>query len=207
MKRIIIALLIIILSFTALSLALLYSPLPSVGLSSETQYDANYFINKITSDNVKIFDKNKYVITQTELSGYVNQHLKDINSIEGGGYFTIDAIDVKISQQEILLFVYGKYAFLPVKLQITLTPFYDKDNNNVVLKIVDMKVSKVNLPPGLYKRFIREDILNEGYIIPIGGPEHIIITDIEFADEAILIYYQIDSRGVLEDLFKSFFGR
>ncbi|KAB3529220.1 hypothetical protein [Alkaliphilus serpentinus] len=207
MKRFVIILLTLLLSFVVISVTLLYSPLPAPEISTEIVYDVDYFINKISSDNLQLFEKNKYVITEEELNGYIHQHFTEIALNQSPNSFSLEAIDLRLNEDEILLLIYGKYSILPVKLQVTLVPFHNKEANTLAMVVADVKISRLKLPPTVVKRILKEEYLTEGYLIPLEGPENIIINHIQFGYKAISIYYSIDKAGVMESLLKSLFGK
>lgn len=173
-------------------------------------YDENYFLSKIPSDKIRLFEENIFVITENELNGYINYQINKGNLTASFGQLDINSVEIELKDQLINMMLYGNLKILPVKIESRLLPKYQREQQQISLSIEDIKLSKIKVSNNLFNRVIGSRVMQygalviseEGIFLPISSPDAIEISNVIFQEGQLVFYYKINSKKILEDIIK-----
>ncbi|WP_026477014.1 hypothetical protein [Alkaliphilus transvaalensis] len=180
--------------------------------SSEIIYDEGYFITKFASENIQLLKENKFILTEEELNGYLNFQLENSHLSLENGPFKANHIVVNLLDEGLVLNIHGRLYGLPVRIQTELTTIYN--NEKVYFTMRNFKFSRINVPERFFTKLIGDSLGMDSSIsdenqfyLPIEFHEMVHINSIDFKQEGIFIYYELDREKLLEELMRDFRGR
>ncbi len=187
----------------------LYYPPPSkTPFPSDIIYDENYFFTKFSQHNIQLLKENNFVITEDELMGYLNYQLKSNQFAINNNVFKLTYVDLFLLDNEVVLNIYGKISFLPVKVQTTLQPDYNDEK--IFFSLKDITLSRLNLPKKYHTKLMEEAlgmssiIEEDGFILPLQINEMVIINSVQFQYKKINIQYRLNREKLLENFVNEF---
>lgn len=202
-KAIIIFFIIILLIFLSAFFAIYY-PHSILSVGDDIIYDEAYFISKFADNNLQLFAENMFVITEDELNGFITYRNQDSRLLlQKSSPLHVNHVEVELLQGEVLLTLYGKLYFAPMKIEVQLIPAYRE--GSLFLKLKGAKLSRAKIPVSLLNYLLKDlYTFNNGteLILPINTPDTILVKDIQFEENQIILYYQINREKVLEQLLK-----
>jgi|GEM_PF-5565353 len=177
-----------------LSYSIIY-PIPSSVASIDgNELNESYFINKILLNHINPQNENQLVITEEELNGYIAYRLKkDSFRIDG---LLITHCEIELLDQKLVLIAYGKYSFIPVKLEAHLLPSLQQDK--LTFAIESLRLSRIKIPNTLVAKLYDAS----SYALPLNTLQILEIKNIMLINDEAVIRYEVDKEKIFDQIIK-----